>query len=212
MWKSNDEYIQHILKFAGVPYEEPLSLSTFYNSVYKPLFQEALLEIQKFINFSFMRKEGEFVLPAGKSSINLNTKNIKFIQAVFRKGSNKVLEGFEYAKYAGSLLVGNPTAYYFDDNAMTIYFNATPIEDIVYRIIYYEYDLDSDPHPVLNEAPEVLKYLYLAKIYLHLGEYDKYENAYQKYIALCKLEDGLEKIKKTRTTLLKLKHGYESWW
>jgi len=212
MWAKNEEYIKHVLTFAGVPFEEPLNLSTLFNTVFLPNFKEAILEVQKQINFSFMRNEIDITLPAGSSSVRLNTPHVKFIQAIFPRGSKFPLEGFDYAKYTGSLVTGNPSAFYYDDNNMTIYFNKIPMEDITYRVILYRYDLDSDPHPILQEAPEILKYLYLSKIFLQLGEHDKYEASYAKFIALSQREQALEKVKKARSTILKVYHGYEGWW
>lgn len=212
MFSKNVDFIKYVLDFNGIPYEEPFEEIEFNQRVFIPLFKETLLECQKLIDFSKMRKEAEYVLTENSHSIEIG-QNVKYIYSVIEKDTGQILKfGFPYAKISSQFLEGKPTVYYFSDADGKIYFNKIADKDYHYIIIFYAFDLEEDPHFILQEAPELLKTGFLAKLMLYVGKIAEWRVFMETFYSLAKIQKGFEKQKEFLTTRINLDWPYSGWW
>ena len=211
MFTSNADFIKHCLDYLNIPYEEPFTEIDYNQKIFIPLFKEALLECQKLVDFSGMRKELVIKLPAGSNYVFLD-KDVKYFQAVIDYQTKTELPGYIYSQITSDFQEGPPTAYYFDDNTGNLYFNHRADKDYKYYVIYYKFDLTSDPHFILNEAPELLKVMFMGKLYLYVGEIDKWVGCVKYSQDLAKLQRGLEKQKEMVKTTIRINWNYTGWW
>ena len=212
MFATNADFITHVLDYQGIPYEEPFNDVEFNQKVFIPLFKEALLECQKLIDFSKMRHSENIVLSTGSNAINLGT-NVKYIHSVIDSETGNLLQfGYPYAFESSQFLHGKPQAYYFSDADGKLYFNKIADKNYEFIVIFYKFDLDSDPHFILQEAPELLKTAFIAKLMLYLGRINEWKVFMDQFYMLAKLQQGMEKQKEYIGTRFKLDWNYNGWW
>lgn len=212
MFNSNNEFITHVLDYQGIPYEEPFDQVEYNQRVFIPLFKEALLECQKLVDFSNMRSSSFYTLQQGTNYVTLGT-NIKYIHSVIDNETGDLIQfGSPYANEASQYQQGKPQFYYFADNEGKIYFDKIADREYKFIIIAYKFDLDSDPHFILQEAPELLRACFLAKLMLYLGKTNEWRIFLEQFYSLAKLQEGIEKQKKYIETRFKLNWNYNGWW
>ncbi len=211
MFTSNAEFIKFCLEYLSIPFEEPFDEVEYNQRIFVPLFKESLLECQKLIDFAGMRGEVQKTLPAN-SNFFLLDRDVKYIQSVIDLELKKTLVGFEYSQVSSSFLQGRPRAFYFDDKTGNLYFDKVADRDYEFYVIYYRFDLESDPHFILFESPELLKDLYMSKLMLYVGDLEKWQSFLQKFYSSAKLQQGMERQKEMIQTRFNLKWNYSGWW
>lgn len=211
MFSTNVDFIKYCLDYLNIPFEEPFDEVEYNQRIFVPLFKESVLECQKLIDFAGMRREVQKPLSANSNFILLE-KDIKYVQNVIDLETKTLLKGFEYSQISSQFLTGRPQVYYFDDATGRLYFDKIADRDYSFYVIYYKFDLDSDPHFILSEAPELLKDVYMSKLALYVGDMDKWQAFMKKFYEMARLQQGLERQKEMINTRFDLKWNYDGWW
>lgn len=209
MFNTNVDFIRHCLTIAGIPYEEPF-YEVEYNKNFLNLFKEAVYELQKLVDFAFMYDTVEVNLPAGEYEVYIG-KDVKYILDVYHSNGIR-LKNLADIFYYVDFKEGVPLFYVFNDSKGVLVFDKKAKEDYTLKVRYVRYILEEDPHPLLFEAPEVLKHCFLYKVYFFIGDLEKCKLSYQYYLERAKLEMGLEKQKRAITTKIGLKWVYDGLW
>jgi len=194
MFNSNKEFYEYVVALSKLPYDTQLL------QVISQMFFNAVAELEKDIDFSFLRRVETFTLSKGQDSIKV--PYVKKIRRVVNKTTRQEIKGLQVTELLNELSTEGAPKYFIYSNGEII-FNTKANRDyeivIDYDRYYYldpEFMAEDKLHPIILENPELIEKALLKKIYEYVENYEGLKLTYQMTEAMKKQEQATQQIKK----------------